>query len=279
MLLPPMEFDPIFLGGEGRSGTTLMRVMLDAHTAVSCGPETHFVVDEKFRRFHHHFRGKWWKRAEGFGYSLDDMDDLVRDFVRGWHETYMKRRGKRRWADKTPQNIHVIPYIRELFPSARFIHLIRDGRDVACSIIPQNWGPNNIKDAATRWVDCIEKGVAQRSDVERYIEVKYEELVAESEREARRVIEFLGEPWEPGVLEYHRKDHDTPAATESSAEQVARPLYTTSIGRYPPRPDVPRNRAVHEDRRPDARDARVRVGGRSRVRPPLGCRAVPERLR
>jgi hypothetical protein len=232
MLLPPLTFDPIFLGGECRSGTTLLRVMLDAHSAIACGPETHFLVDEKFRRFHHHFRGTWWKRAAGYGYSTDDMDDLVRDFVRGWFETYMLRQGKRRWADKTPQTINVLPYLWELFPTAKFVHLIRDGRDVACSISPQTWGPDNVKAAAKRWVECIDKGVIHRGDTARYMEVRYEDLATEPEREVRRVLAFVGEEFEPGVLEYHRQEHDTPAATESSADQVARPVYASSIGRW-----------------------------------------------
>lgn len=231
MLLPPMEFDPIFLGGEGRSGTTLLRVMLDAHSAIACGPETHFLVDGELRRFHHHFRGTWWKRAAGYGYSLADMDDMVRDFVRSWFETSMRRRGKRRWADKTPQTIHALDYVWELFPTAKFVHVIRDGRDVACSIIPQRWGPDNVKDAARRWRLCIETGVKHRGDP-RYAEVRYEDLVREPERELRRVLEFVGEPFEPQCLEYWKAAHDLAPETESSAAQVARPLSTSSIERW-----------------------------------------------
>ncbi len=232
MLLAPMEFDPVFLGGEGRSGTTLLRVMLDAHPAIACGPESHFLVDPRFRAFHEHFRNTKWRRAEGFGYDKDDLDDLVRDFARGWFETYMKRRGKRRWADKTPQTIHCLPYLWELFPTARFVHLIRDGRDVACSIMPQNWGPNTITEAAERWVDCVWKGVIHRADTERYAEVRYEDLVTSPETEMRRILSWIGEEWDPAVLAHDRVDHDNPEHTESSAEQVARPLYTSSLGRW-----------------------------------------------
>jgi hypothetical protein len=64
------------------------------------------------------------------------------------------------------------------------------------------------------------------------MEVRYEDLATEPEREVRRVLAFVGEEFEPGVLEYHRQEHDTPAATESSADQVARPVYTSSIGRW-----------------------------------------------
>ncbi len=232
MLLPEMEYPPIFLGGEGRSGTTLLRVMLDAHSGISCGPETHFLVDERFQKFHEHFRNTWWRRGEGYAYEKSDLDDLFRDFARGWFETYMRRRGKRRWADKTPQTIHILPYLWELFPAARFVHVIRDGRDVACSIIPQNWGPNNVKDAAHRWVDCIWKGVLHRADTERYVEVRYEQLAAEAESVLRPLMTWLGEEFEPAMLEYHRAQVDNPERTESSSEQVARPLYRSSIGRW-----------------------------------------------
>lgn len=227
-----LDFDPIFIGGEGRSGTTLLRVMLDSHSAISCGPESHFLVDPRLREFHEHFLAKWPKRAAGYGYGEVDMDAFVRGFVRNWFETYMRRRGKRRWADKTPQNIHALDYIWRLFPSAKFIHMIRDGRDVACSILPLRWGPGSVRTAAGRWVDCIEKGVRHREDRERYLEVRYEDLVRHPERETRRVTAFVGEEWEPCMLEYWRFQHDLPELTEESARQVSHPIHLESIGRW-----------------------------------------------
>lgn len=232
MLLPPMDRPPVFVGGEGRSGTTLLRVMLDAHPAISCGPESHFLTDPAFQEFHRHFKRTWHRRAESYGYGASDVDDLFRDFARNWFETYMRRQGKTRWADKTPQTIRVLPYLWELFPEARFVHMIRDGRDVACSIIPQRWGPNNVKDAAKRWVSCIENGVRHRADTARYLEVRYEHLVEHSERELRRICAFIGEAFDPAMLTYHETDHDLSPRTESSAHQVEKPLYTSAIGRW-----------------------------------------------
>jgi hypothetical protein len=227
-----MEHDPIFVGGEGRSGTTLLRVMLDAHPAIACGPESHFLQDPRFKEFHHHFRGKWWKRAEGFGYALSDMDDLVRDFVRGWFETYMRRRGKRRWADKTPSTIRDLPYLWELFPTAKFVHMIRDGRDVCCSMLEQKWGPDDVDDAAKRWVAAIEAGAVHRGDVNRYMEIRYEDLVQQPERELRRLCTWIGEDFDPAMLRHEQADHDLAPRTESSAHQVEKPLYTSALGRW-----------------------------------------------
>lgn len=227
-----MESAPIFVGGEGRSGTTLLRVMLDAHPAIACGPESHFLTDPEFERFHTHCRRKWWRRAEGYGYSIADIDTLFRDFARTWFETYMRRQGKRRWADKTPQTIRILPYLWDLFPTAKFVHMIRDGRDVACSIIPQKWGPDNVKDAAKRWVWCIEAGVRHRADTARYTEIRYEDLVLHPERELRRLCAWIGEPFDPAMLAHEAKEHDLAPGTESSAAQVGKPIYTSAIGRW-----------------------------------------------
>lgn len=237
MLLPPMQYEPIFVGGEGRSGTTLLRVMLDAHPAIACGPETHFLVDPEFKKFHHNFRGKWWKRAEGFGYGLSDMDEMVRNFVRDWHETYMLRRGKRRWADKTPSTIRILPYLWELFPTAKFIHMIRDGRDVCCSILEQKWGPDEAGEAAERWVSCIQAGLPYRKDTSRYMEVRYEDLATQPERELRKICAWIGEEFHPSMLRFEEAEHDLAPKTESSAHQVDKPLYTSAIGRW--RRDMP----------------------------------------
>ena len=85
MLLPPMDFDPVFLGGEGRSGTTLLRVMLDAHPSIACGPESQFLADPRFREFHKHFRDTWWRRGEGFGYAKEY------DVERYWREARLMK--------------------------------------------------------------------------------------------------------------------------------------------------------------------------------------------
>ncbi|MCE9634685.1 MAG: sulfotransferase [Planctomycetes bacterium] len=231
MLLPPLVCDPIFIGGEGRSGTTLMRVILDSHSGIACGPESHFLADPKFQEFHRHLRTTWTRRAEGFGYAPSDLDDLFRDFARGWFETYMNRQGKRRWADKTPQTIRMLPYLWELFPTARFIHMIRDGRDVFASFLGKEFGPKDVEDAAKRWVAAIAAGTPWRGDP-RYTEVRYEELVLETEPVCRRVFKFLGEPWEPQVLEYHRKDHDWAAMNQAGAAETSKPPYTVQIGRW-----------------------------------------------
>ena len=231
MLLPPLASDPILIGGEPRSGTTLLRVILDSHSAIACGPESHFFVDPKFQEFHEYFRNRWTRRAADFDYTPNDLDDLFRDFVRGFFETYAKRRGKRRWADKTPQSIWSLSYVWTLFPTARFVHMIRDGRDVACSVLAQNFGPKDVEEAARRWVKSIECGVSRRGDP-RYAEVRYEDLVLHTEREVRRVLAFVGEPFEPAVLEHHKRAHDWAGNGPVETKRASKPVYADAIGRW-----------------------------------------------
>jgi len=231
MRLRPLDFDPIFIGGEGRSGTTLMRVILDSHSQIACGPETHVLSDRAFHRFHEHVRRRWITRASQFGYTTEDLDDLVSELVRGWVEPYMARHGKRRWAEKTPRNVLFLPEIWRLFPRAKFIHMIRDGRDVACSLLPLEWGPKSYPAAARRWVRCIRAGVRYRADTRRYLEVRYEHLVVEPERETRRVAEFVGEAWEPGMLDFWQQPHDL-ASNESTTVDLERPIHAESVGRW-----------------------------------------------
>lgn len=227
----PQAPDPIFVGGEPRSGTTLLRVILDSHPAIACGPESQFLADPRFEEFHRYFRDRWASRAEGFGYAKDDLDDLFRGFVTTFFERYAAKRGKRRWADKTPQTIWILPYLWKLFPTARFVHMVRDGRDVACSVLEQDWGPKDVEEAAARWVKSIECGKAWRGDP-RYLEVRYEDLVAHTEREVRRVLAHVGEPFVPQVLEYWRQPHDWQERNRKGAEQTSKPVYDESVGRW-----------------------------------------------
>jgi len=130
-----------------------------------------------------------------------------------------------------------------MFPDSPLVHVIRDGRDVVASLLCMDWkGPDGRPVAYTRdaraaagyWVTSVQAGreVAAidprlRS---RYIEVRYEELVAGPEAQMRRLLDHIGEPWDDAVLRH--QDFDRDLAGESSADQVRRPVYTSAIGRW-----------------------------------------------
>ena len=211
-----------FVVGLTRSGTTLLRMMLDAHPLLAVPPETHFVPDLiKAARAEAGTDGmlaamtanRTW---EDFG--IDDAEIRARldavaagdaaGAVRAFFEAYADRQGKPRWGDKTPAYMLSIQRIGRTLPEARFIHLIRDGRDVALSQTARalNEQPPPPEQAA-RWVKRIGKAREQASALKgpRYVEARYEDLVRDPGATLRRICEFVDLPWDEAMLSYHER--------------------------------------------------------------------------
>ena len=93
--------------------------------------------------------------------------------------------------------------IQVYLPEARFIHLIRDGRDVALSVLKQTWGPQTIEAAAEKWRSRVLRGRSQQPYLGFYMEVKFEDLVLHTERELRRICEFIELEFDAAMLGYH----------------------------------------------------------------------------
>ncbi len=127
---------------------------------------------------------------------------------------YAESRGKPRWGDKTPAYLTNIAEIGAALPEARFVHLIRDGRDVALSILtmPEVDRPMRNPDSAglvaTRWRKRIERARRQAERLDHYLEIRYEELVSDAERVLRRVCDFIALDFRPEMLEYHAGARD-----------------------------------------------------------------------
>ena len=118
---------PIFIIGCGRSGTTLLRMMLDSHPRISAGEETKFLTDLQ------PIVGEHWSLLSAYGFSREWWLDRIRAFYGDFQAEYLAKRGKQRWAEKTPGYTFHLDFIAELFPDAQYVHVIRDGRDVALS--------------------------------------------------------------------------------------------------------------------------------------------------
>jgi hypothetical protein len=123
------------------------------------------------------------------------------------YEAYAESKGKTRWGDKTPRYVVDISLLARLFPDARFIHLLRDGRNVALSYVDVEFGPKSIARAAAVWLERVGKGCASGRALSpgRYIEIRYEDLVEDIEGEARDICEFLGLDFDSGMLDYTEK--------------------------------------------------------------------------
>jgi hypothetical protein len=148
----------------------------------------------------------WPQWLEGYGFGRTEVDLAVAAMVDNIFTRYQLNQGKARWAEKTPTNILRIDYLFRLFPHAQFVHVIRDPRDTYCSIRQRmladkpEWQKFRPRRAARDWCAGIVAGKPWRSKPDRYMEVRYEDLVAQPEPVMRKVLAFLEEPWDPRIL-------------------------------------------------------------------------------
>jgi hypothetical protein len=125
--------------------------------------------------------------------------------LRAFYALYAAGFAKARWGDKTPRYVEQMSVIQALLPEARFIHVIRDGRDVALSTLDLWFGPGSIAEAAEWWLSKINKARAQAKDLRFYLEIRYEDLVLDSESTLRRICAFIDLPWNRLMLEYYKR--------------------------------------------------------------------------
>jgi hypothetical protein len=214
---------PLLVLGVRRSGTTLLRVMLDRHSQLAVPDESYFVpqlADRHLRRVDVDDFVDDLRRLS----TLADWDvplDRVRVRLREGmsigeaigtvYAVYAEERGKPRWGDKTPMYMQNLRLLERLFPDALYVHLIRDGRDAALSflamprgIMTETWmHPRTPADFACQW--RAEVAAARRLGRRvgpRYAEVRYEELVADPEAALRRICELARLGYEASMLEY-----------------------------------------------------------------------------
>jgi protein-tyrosine sulfotransferase len=235
----------IVIGGTPRSGTTLIRRTLDRHPAICCGPESSIFLPGAVRVGP---VAAGFEMEEGALHAMLAASPSQGAFIDAFASRYRLARGRRRWAEKTPLNVRYIDWILERFPEARFVHVIRDGRDVVCSMrqhpdrrwVDGAWEkvhrPLSLDQYARRWVLDTEAGIAHRGHP-RYLEVRYEDLVQDPVSVLGDLLDDLGETLDPAIL----VEPDTgTSASDAAAPQMASgtrhhagtAISTRSMGRW-----------------------------------------------
>lgn len=214
---------PFFIVGSGRSGTTLLRMILASHSRLTIPPETWYLLrlleklpsdrtlsteetDEAVRIMTEHYRWpdmKW--DADSFRGAVTALDKpVLRDIVELVYNKHLEQDRKVRWGDKTPGYIKIVPELVAMFPSAKFIHFFRDGRDVARSFQVQGWYGKHLHENTREWNDALDYNKRWRSSnlAHRVLQVRYEDLVLDTEKTLRGICSFLDEQYEPQMLSW-----------------------------------------------------------------------------
>lgn len=210
--------------GVSRSGTTLLKAMLDAHSELAIPSESYFIPQLWDRHGERPDRGQILddlgrlERVRSWGVSSDDVSARVgeaptfQEVIRAVYESYAAQHGKARFGDKTPLYMQHLELLDSVFPRAQYVHIVRDGRDACLSFLAMTRRPRfnlsrprALADFACAW--RREVRAARRFGATRpYYELRYEDLVAEPEARLRDVCAFLGLEYEPAMLEYHRRE-------------------------------------------------------------------------
>lgn len=215
---------PLLVLGVRRSGTTLLRVMLDRSSLLAVPDESYFVPQLARRHpgtvdpaaFLDDLRriptlAEWGLPAEAVALRLRP-GMRTGEAIAAVFEAYAAAHGKERWGDKTPLYMQYLPLLERLFPTARFVHLVRDGREAALSfldvppgIMTEGWGhPRDAVGFARQWRTEVlaARGLGSRVGPGRYLEVTYERLVEAPEDVLRAVCDFASLPYETAMLGY-----------------------------------------------------------------------------
>jgi hypothetical protein len=243
----------VFLVGCPRSGTTLLRRIGDAHPQLAIIGELHWLP-------------RWWERRAGITpeglVTRELLDNLLAEprfhkldlpaervagligdgrpkhyanFVTELFDLHGQVRGKRFVGEKTPGYVRRLGTLSELWPHAKIVHLIRDGRDVALSLLDRtrtsraawrlpSWEEDPVTTAALYWEWNVRLGREAGSllEPERYCEVRYESLVGDPERECRRICTFLRVPYDDAMVRFH--EGRTRSQPGLSAKRAWRPV-------------------------------------------------------
>jgi hypothetical protein len=221
---PTLRPMPIIIGAP-RSGTTLLRFMLDSHPELAIPPETGFLkFGRNFRGRGDRLRERFFRAiveyadpfptwadfeisAESFRAALMEIDPFtISDGYRSFYRLYAARHGKARWGDKTPLYCLSMKVIRRTLPEARFIHIIRDGRDAALSLRKMWFSPGwKMETQAAFWRKFVL--AARRAGLGHadYLEVRYEDLILAPAETLKRVCGHINLDYDEAMLNYYTR--------------------------------------------------------------------------
>lgn len=225
--------EPLFIVGCKRSGTTMLRLMLNEHPDIHIPNESWFLpdlweklpsaeplsksqLDTAFSTITSKWRWQFWDMSDDELFAtLSSLNHPnLAKLIDAVYAYSAQRAGKRRWGDKTPIYVRHIDQIHRIFPSAKFIHIIRDGRDVCLSMSRLDWRHQSVWHLARYWSKEVESGIraGRKLGSNRYYEVSYEDLVLDGEGVLRKICDFLDIDFDNAMLRFYERAPDNIAS-------------------------------------------------------------------
>ncbi|KAK1800876.1 hypothetical protein P4O66_006051 [Electrophorus voltai] len=231
----------VFVGGVPRSGTTLMRAMLDAHPGIRCGEETRVIPRLLALRHGWKKQGQERSELEEEGVTQEMLDSATLAFLL----EVIVRHGDPAplLCNKDPFTLKSSLYLSNIFPKSKFILMVRDGRASVHSMISRRvtiagFNLSSYRDCLTKWNNAIEVMLFQCTLVraKRCLAVHYENLVLQPRTTMEKVLQFLEVPWHEGVL-HHEEAIGQPGGVslsriERSTDQVIKPVNLEALTRW-----------------------------------------------
>ncbi len=238
----------IFIGGMARSGINLLRTMLNCHPSIAAGPATNnmeSIMNLFINMSETHRTGSLAKYL-----SEDEFTNLLQGFVEGMLLPYARKQGKPIVVEASANTIWAFQALAQLFPTAKFINVVRDGRDVIASHrnIAQKMSERGIADinnigsplhTAALWRETVNVGMSicgPQSDLAREgraITVRYEDLVMSPVHELQRICRLLNVTFDQEMLHPESRSHDGEFdELWTTAANAKRPVSTDSIGKW-----------------------------------------------
>jgi len=228
----------IFIGGHPRSGTTLLRAMLDSHPMVRCGEETRTIPRILQLRTNWYATDNEIHRLAQGGVTKSVIDSAIAAFVL---ETIVRHADPAEvLCNKDPLSLRHGAYLTSIFPRSRWIFMVRDGRAVVHSVISRKititgYDHDNPRECLQRWnnVVFVMDKVCNKLGDSRCLRVQYEQLVLHPRAELVRLLDWLHLPWDEAVLSHHQKINKPGGVrvsiSERSSDQVVRPVNTGAL--------------------------------------------------
>ncbi|KKO20130.1 MAG: sulfotransferase [Candidatus Brocadia sp.] len=246
---------PLFVVGCYRSGTSLLRLILNAHSKIYIGGETGYIpifgaqlnafgdlsIDSNLFTLLHEINKYLKRRVHGWE-KLPSAEVIIKrlkkrtfqDIVMNINAYFNTKSTVEIWGDKTPLYVNSIIFLGKLFPISKFINIVRDGRDVAVSALRAKLGGTNLADISLEWNECVLNGMlAERYfGPDRVMTVRYEDLVSDPKKTLLTICNYLKINYEESMLQYYASSDAQTASNIKHHGNVAKPIFSDSVGGY-----------------------------------------------